>query len=65
MVCPQLQQSLTTEFQITSESNVSAITVRRELLEMGFQGRAAAHKPKITMRNAKRRLGAVETRSLE
>ena len=24
--------------------------------EMGFDGRAAAHKPKITMRNAKRRL---------
>ena len=36
---------------------------------MGFRGRAAAHKPKITMRNAERRLeldsGVVETRSLD
>ena len=48
--------TLTTEFQTPSRSNVSTNTVRRELHEMGFHGRAAAHKPKITMRNAKRRL---------
>ena len=42
---------LTTEFQTISGSNVSTITVRRELCELGFHGRAAAHKPKITMRN--------------
>uniref|UniRef100_A0A8K9UVG3 Transposase Tc1-like domain-containing protein n=1 Tax=Oncorhynchus mykiss TaxID=8022 RepID=A0A8K9UVG3_ONCMY len=38
------------------ELNVSTITVHRKLHEMGFLGPAAAHKPKITMRNAKRRL---------
>ena len=48
--------TLTTEFQTASGSNVSTITVCRELLEMGFHGRAAAHKPKITMHNAKCRL---------
>ena len=45
-----------TEFQTASGSNVRTRTARRELHEMGFHGRAAAHKPKITMRNAKRRL---------
>ena len=48
--------TLTTELQTDSGSNVSTSTVRRELHEMGFHGQAAAHKPKITMRNAKRRL---------
>ena len=42
--------------QTDSGSNVSTNTVRRELREMGFHGRAAAHKPKITMHNAKHRL---------
>jgi hypothetical protein len=46
--------TLTTEFQTASGSNVSTRTVRWELHEMGFHGRAAAHKPKITKRNAKR-----------
>uniref|UniRef100_A0A674ACK1 non-specific serine/threonine protein kinase n=1 Tax=Salmo trutta TaxID=8032 RepID=A0A674ACK1_SALTR len=36
--------------------NVSTRTVRRELREMGFHGQTTAHKPKITMRNAKCRL---------
>jgi hypothetical protein len=45
--------TITTEFQTASGSNVSTITVRRELREMA---QAAAHKPKITMRNAKHRL---------
>ena len=48
--------TLTTEFQFDSGSNVNTSTVRRELHEMGFHGRAAAYKPKITMCNAKRRL---------
>jgi hypothetical protein len=48
--------TLTTELQTASGSNVSTITVRQEIREMGFHGRAASHKPKITMRNAKRRL---------
>ena len=49
-----LVATLTTEFQTASGSNVTRRTVRRELHEMDFHGRAAAHKPKITMRNAKR-----------
>ena len=45
--------TLTTEFQTASGSNVSPSTVCRELHEMGFHGRAAAHKPKMTMCNAR------------
>ena len=48
--------TLTTEFQTASGSHVNTITVRWGLHEMGFHGRAAAHKPKITMHNAKRQL---------
>jgi hypothetical protein len=48
--------TLTTEFQTTSGSNVSTKTVNQKLHEMGFHGRAAAYKPKITMCNAKRQL---------
>jgi transposase len=48
--------TLTTEFQTASGSNIITRTVRRELHEVGFHGRAATHKPKITMLNAKRRL---------
>jgi hypothetical protein len=48
--------TLTTELQTASGSNVSTRCVHQELHEMGFRGRAAAHKPKITMCNAKRRL---------
>jgi hypothetical protein len=47
------QRVLEREFQTASGSNVSTRTVRRELHEMGFHGRAATHKPKITMRKAK------------
>jgi hypothetical protein len=46
----------TNEFQTVSGSNVSTRTVLREIQEMGFHGRGAAHKPKITMRYAKHRL---------
>jgi hypothetical protein len=48
--------TLTAEFQTASGSNVSTRTVRRELHEIDVHGRASAHKPNITMRNAKRRL---------
>jgi hypothetical protein len=51
---------LTTEFQTASGSKVSTLTVRQELHKMGFHGRAAAHKPKISIRTAKRRLGGVK-----
>uniref|UniRef100_A0A8K9XJ18 Transposase Tc1-like domain-containing protein n=1 Tax=Oncorhynchus mykiss TaxID=8022 RepID=A0A8K9XJ18_ONCMY len=49
---------ITLKLQTVSGNNISTRTVRRELHEMGFHGRADAHKPKITMRNAndKRRL---------
>ncbi|XP_076324347.1 uncharacterized protein LOC143232607 [Tachypleus tridentatus] len=48
--------TLTTEFQTASGNNVSIRIILQELHEMGFHGRATAHKPKITMRNAKRQL---------
>ena len=49
--------TLTTEFQTASISNDSTITVRWDVHEMGFHGRAAdGNKPKITMCNAKYRL---------
>ena len=41
---------LPTKFQTYSGRNVSTIIVRREFHEISFQGGAAAHKPKITMR---------------
>jgi hypothetical protein len=44
--------TLPTEFHTASGSNVSTITIGRELHEISFYGRAATHKPKITMRNA-------------
>jgi hypothetical protein len=44
------------EFQTASGSNISTRTVRRELHEMGFDCRAAAHKPKISVCTAKRQL---------
>jgi hypothetical protein len=48
--------TLRPEFQTSSGSNVSTITVCQELHEMGFHGRAATHKPMITKCYAKRRL---------
>ena len=54
--CLSSDATLTTEFQTASGSSVSTRTVHRELHEMGFHGQAAAHKPKIPMRNAKSRL---------
>ncbi|XP_076358937.1 uncharacterized protein LOC143251552 [Tachypleus tridentatus] len=46
--------TLTNEFQAASRSNVNINVVRREFHEMGFHGRVAAHKLKITIHNAKR-----------
>jgi hypothetical protein len=46
--------TLTTEFQTISGINVGKLTVFWELHEICFHGRAVAHKPMITMRNAKR-----------
>ena len=61
---PRLQLSLPSSKLLLEAT--SAQQLCRELHEMGFHGRAAAHKPKITMRNAKRRLEwTLETRSLE
>uniref|UniRef100_A0AAZ3SPI0 Transposase Tc1-like domain-containing protein n=1 Tax=Oncorhynchus tshawytscha TaxID=74940 RepID=A0AAZ3SPI0_ONCTS len=54
--CLSSVATLTTKFQTASGSNVSTITVIWELHEMGLHGQAAAHKPKIIMCNAKRRL---------
>jgi hypothetical protein len=48
--------TLPTDFQTASWSNISTITVHQGYQEIGFHGRAAAYKPKITMRNAKIRL---------
>ena len=58
--------TLTTEFQTASGSNISTITIRHELHEMGFHGRAAAPKPKITQCQASAPFdsGAVEMLSL-
>ncbi|GFX00929.1 uncharacterized protein TNCV_4578951 [Trichonephila clavipes] len=44
------------EFQSSSGISVRSRTVRRELKNSGFHGRAAAHKPNITPQNAKHRL---------
>jgi hypothetical protein len=58
--------TLTPEFQIASGSNVSTRTVRQELHEMGFHGRAAAHKCKArrhwTLEQWKRVLWSDESR---
>ena len=43
--------TLTTEFQTASGSNVSTRTVHQHCHKMGFHGRAATRKPKITMCN--------------
>ena len=51
--------TLTSKLQTDSGSNVGTSTVRQELQEMGFHGRAAAHKPKITMRNTIAAAGVV------
>ncbi|GFS99536.1 uncharacterized protein TNCV_4534981 [Trichonephila clavipes] len=44
------------ELQSSSRISVSSRTVQRELKNLGFHGRAAAHKPNITPQNAKHRL---------
>ncbi|GFT92352.1 uncharacterized protein TNCV_3075561 [Trichonephila clavipes] len=44
------------ELKSSSGISVSNRTVRRELKNLGFHGRAAAHKPNITPQNVKHRL---------
>ncbi|GFV86278.1 uncharacterized protein TNCV_2093191 [Trichonephila clavipes] len=44
------------EYQSSWGISFSSRTVRRELKNLGFHGRAAAHKPNITPQNAKHRL---------
>ena len=52
ILCPWLQHPLP-----SSKLPLEATSAQEpELHEMGFHGRAAAHKPKITLSNAKRRL---------
>ena len=60
IIWPLLQHSLSSSK--LPRCNVSTRTVRRERHEMGFHGRAAAHKPKITMCYAKRMLEWCEAR---
>ena len=54
--CLSSVATFTAEFQTASGRNFSTRTVSREIHEMGFHGRAAAHKPNITMSNVKPRL---------
>lgn len=55
--------NIAAQFRSTSGSDdISNRTIRRELFKMGFHGRAAAHKPKITKVNQRRRLEWCKTR---
>ncbi|CAI9549970.1 unnamed protein product, partial [Staurois parvus] len=49
-------ESIAKDLQTSCGLQISTTTVRRELHGMGFHGRAAASKPSITKRNAKRRM---------
>ncbi|GFV53770.1 apolipoprotein(A) [Trichonephila clavipes] len=51
--CKSSLVEISQEFQSSSGISVSSRTVRRELKNLGFHGRAAAHKPNITPQNAK------------
>jgi hypothetical protein len=56
VVCETRQTSnetITCEFRSAMNCPASTMTVRRELRGMGFNGRAAAHKPNISPINAK------------
>jgi hypothetical protein len=55
IICPQLQHSLPSS-KLPLEATSAQELFHRGLIEMGFHGRAAAHKSKITMHNAKRLL---------
>jgi transposase len=46
-------EAITREFRSATNCPASTLTVRRELRGMGFQGRAAAHKPNISPVNSK------------
>jgi hypothetical protein len=47
------------DYFMPSGSNISTISIRRELHEMGFLGRAAAHEPKNTMHKCQALAGVV------
>lgn len=49
-------EKLAEMFRSSTSSDASDRTVRREIVQLGFHGRAAAHKPNITRGNATRRL---------
>ncbi|GFY18516.1 uncharacterized protein TNCV_2397431 [Trichonephila clavipes] len=51
-----LQKPKSTEFRSLSGITVSSRTVLREFKNLGFHGRAVAHKPNTTPQNAKHRL---------
>jgi hypothetical protein len=52
-------ETIIREFHSATKYPASTMTVRRELREKGFHGRAAAHKQKTSPVNAKRRLKVV------
>jgi hypothetical protein len=54
-------KTITHEFRSATKCPASTLTVRRDLRGMGFHGRAAAHKPNISLANAKRRLSGVKS----
>ena len=53
--CLSSVATLTPEFQTDPESNISISTVHEELQEMRFHVLGASDKPRITVRNPKRR----------
>ncbi|CAI9622282.1 unnamed protein product, partial [Staurois parvus] len=54
--CQLSAESIAKDLQTLSGLQISTTTVCRELLEMGFHGRAAASKPYITKCNTKRQM---------
>jgi hypothetical protein len=52
--CHISSETITREFCSATNCPASTMTVCRELIGMGFHGRAAAHKPNISSVNAKR-----------
>ncbi|GFV30700.1 uncharacterized protein TNCV_951211 [Trichonephila clavipes] len=55
-IAHMLQKPKSPEFQSSSGVSVSSRTIRRELKNLRFHGRTAAHKPNIIPQNAKHRL---------
>ncbi|GBN30795.1 hypothetical protein AVEN_68155-1 [Araneus ventricosus] len=55
-------EKMRNKFQEASVSTVSTKTIRREIQTLGFQGRAAAFKPRISVNNTKHPLQWCKTR---